>query len=134
VNVQQEITLHNISSAHAIFVYGVMFAGLYGALLPLLKAIWWNKKQPSLLSFLLMPPLCLVPAFFMPFGYRFSRLALGVDNLFPDLIFPITKFSEVTELCLYFGVVIFAWLNLRQVRVTKPFPVRHLASENDFGN
>jgi hypothetical protein len=118
VNVQQEITLHNISSAHAIFVYGVMFAGLYGTLLPLFKAIWWDKQQ-SLLSSLLMPPLCLVPAFFMPFGYRFSRLVLGVDSLFPHLIFQITKFSEVTELCLYFGLVVFAWLNLRQIQVVQ---------------
>jgi hypothetical protein len=122
VNVQQEITLHNISSAHAIFVYGVMFAGLYGALLPLFKAIWWDKQQ-SILSSLLIPPLCLVPAFFMPFGYRFSRLALGVDNLFSHLIFQITKFSEVTELCLYFGLVVFAWLNLRQIQVMQPFQV-----------
>lgn len=115
-NVQQETTLHNISSAHPIFVYAVMLAGLYGVLAPVLKAALWKKRQPTALSFLLVPPLCLVPAFFMPFGYRLSRLVFGVDALFPHLIFYITKFSEVTELCLYFGLLAFAWLNLRRLR------------------
>jgi hypothetical protein len=119
VNVQQETTLHNISSAHPVFIYAVMLAGFYGTLMPILKALWWNHKQ-SLLGSLLVPPLCLGPAFFMPFGYRFSRLVLGVDALFPDFIFPITKFSEVTELSLYFGLVVFAWLNLRQVQSIQP--------------
>ena len=132
VNVQKETTLHNIGSAHPIFVYGVMLAGLYGTLIPLLKILWWDNKQQSLLSSLLVPPLCLLPAFFMPFGYRFSRLFLGVDALFPHLIFPITKFSEVTELCLYFGVVIFAWLNLRQLESRVPSRIRHLVSENEI--
>jgi hypothetical protein len=121
VNAQQETTLHNIYSAHSFFVYAVLAAGLYGALIPLLASIWWNKERESLLSHLLIPPLCLVPAFFMPFGYRFSRLALGVDTLAPHLIFAITKFSEVTELCFYFGLMVFAWLNLRQIQRTHPF-------------
>jgi multisubunit Na+/H+ antiporter MnhG subunit len=130
VNVQQETTLHNISSAHSIFVYGVMLAGLYGVLAPLLNANRSNQNRPSGLRFLLIPPLCLVPAFFMPFGYRFSRLAFGVDTLFPRLIFPITKFSEVTELCLYFGVAVFAWLNLRKQESMIPASVRSRVSEN----
>jgi hypothetical protein len=66
----------------------------------------------------------------MPFGYRSSRLALGVDDMFPHLIFQITKFSEVTELCLYFGLVVFAWLNLRQLQITVPSSVRSFVSEN----
>jgi hypothetical protein len=130
VNVQQETTLHNISSAHPIFVYAVMLAGLYGTLVPLLKALWGNMQRSLLIS-LLVPPLCLVPAFFMPFGYRFSRLFLRVDALFPHLIFPITKFSEVTELCLYFGLVVFAWLNLRQTQERQSSQVRPLFSESD---
>jgi hypothetical protein len=130
VNVQDETTLHNISSVHPIFVYGVMLAGLYGTLAPIVKAVWFKRKQSSLLVSLLIPPLCLVPAFSMPFAYRFSRLALGVDALFPALIFPITKFSEVTELCLYFAVMVFAWLNLRRLPVTVPARIGQLVSEN----
>ena len=129
VNVQQETTLHNVAAAHPIFVYAAMLAGLYGTVVPFLRSLGWNKKLPFLLSSLLIPPLCLVPAFFMPFAYRFSRLFLGVDELFPHLIFPITKFSEVTELCLYFGLLIFAWLNVRQLQTTAPSSIVHLASE-----
>lgn len=132
VNVQQETTLHNISSAHAIFVYAVMLAGLSGTVMALLGSVWWNKRQQSVLSRLLFPPLCLAPAFFMPFGYRFSRLFLGIDTLFPDLIFHITKFSEVTELCLYFGLLIFAWLNLRQLQSTAPSRLNRLFSEKEL--
>ena len=134
VNVQQETTLHNISSAHAFFVYAVMLAGFYGSITPILKALWWDKTQTSILSGLLIPPLCLVPAFFMPFGYRFSRLVLGVDDLLPHLLFQITKFSEVSELCLYFGVASFAWLNLRQIRVTQPSLLRRVPSGNDISH
>lgn len=113
MNVQRETTLHNISSVHPLFIYGMMLVGLYGTLMPFLESARWSIKRQSLLSYLLVPPLCLIPAFFMPFGYRFSRLVLGVDDRFSQLIFPITKFSEVTELCLYFGLAVFAWLNLR---------------------
>jgi len=120
VNSQHETTLHNISSAHSIFVYGMMLVAFYGVLMPILASLWWNQKRESFLERLLIPPLCLIPAFLMPFGYRFSRLALGVDTLFPKFIFVITKFSEVTELCLYFAVMVFAWLNLRQIRQTIP--------------
>jgi hypothetical protein len=134
VNVQQETTLHNIASAHPIFVYAIMFAGLYGVLVPILASVWWDKKPQSILSYLLIPPLCLVPTFFMPFGYRFSRLALGVDALFPHLIFQITKFSEITELCLYFGLVVFAWLNLRRIQAAEPSRVKRLISKNDFNH
>jgi hypothetical protein len=131
INSQHETTLHNISSAHEIFVYGTMLVGFYGVIIPLLGLIWWNKRQDSFLVRLLIPPLCLVPAFFMPFGYRFSRLALGVDALFPRLIFAITKFSEVTEVCFYFALLIFAWLNLSHIRAAVPFLARQLISHRN---
>ena len=67
----------------------------------------------------------------MPFGYRFARLFLGIDTRFPDFIFHITKFSEVTELCLYFGVLAFAWLNLRQLEQAAPSSVSQLVSKNE---
>lgn len=130
VNVQRETTLHNISSAHPIFVYGVMLAGLYGTFMPLLRAGLPDRIRSSPMNFLLIPPLFLVPAFFMPFAYRFSRLVLGVDHMFPHLIFQITKFSEVSELCLYFGLAVFAWINLRRLQTTAPSKVRHLFADN----
>lgn len=129
VNVQQETTLHNIASAHPVFVYAAMFAGLYGTIVPFLGSLARKRRLPFLLRSLLIPPICLVPAFFMPFGYRFSRLVLGVDTFFPHLIFPITKFSEVSELCLYFGLTVFSWLNLRQLQTTTPSSIGQFASE-----
>lgn len=118
VNSQQETTLHNISNAHPIFVYATMLVGLYGVLVPLLW-IKRNKDLSSLLVHLLIPPLCLISSFMIPFGYRFSRLALGIDAFFPDYIFVITKFSEVSEVCLYFAVMVFALLNLRHVQMKR---------------
>lgn len=130
VNSQHETTLHNIGSAHPIFIYGTMIAGLYGVLIPMLASVWRNEKRESVSGHLLIPPLCLIPAFLMPFVYRFSRLALGVDALFPKLIFAITKFSEVTEVCLYFALMIFAGLNLRYIEATIPSHSRKLISGN----
>lgn len=132
VNVQQETTLHNISSAHTIFVYAAMLAGLYGTVIPIVRSLRWKTDLPSHLRYLLIPPVCLIPAFFMPFAYRFSRLFLGVDGLLPRFIFQITKFSEVTELCLYFGLFIFAWLNLRQLQLAHRMGTERLTSENKF--
>lgn len=114
VNYQNETTFHNIGSAHQPFIYAVMLGGMYGTLIPLLWLAFWNERPHSPLSALFVPPLCLVPAFVMPFGYRFIRLLFDLDTRFPRLIFPITSFSEVTELCLYFGVLVLAWLNLRR--------------------
>jgi hypothetical protein len=38
------------------------------------------------------------------------------ELFYPDRAFIITEFSELTELCLYFGLLIFAWLSLRRLR------------------
>ena len=115
INYQHETTLHNISTLHGPFIYAVMLGALYGALVPLLAAAFWNKRPYAIPRHLLVPPLCLVPAFFMPFGYRFFRLVFRPERWYPHLAFPITEFSEVTELCLYFGLLLFAWLNLRRL-------------------
>lgn len=132
VNVQQETTLHNISTAHTVFVYAAMLGGLYGTVMPFFGSLRSNKQLPSGLRNLLIPPLCLVPAFFMPFAYRFSRLFLGVDHLLPRFLFHVTKFSEVTELCLYFGLMVFAWLNLRQSHSIASWSILQLASDEKF--
>jgi hypothetical protein len=121
INSQQETTLHNVSGLHALFVDAVMLGGLVACLLPM---AWWairRQRVRSLFSYLVVPPLCLIPAFVMAFAYRFVRLIVPLDRLYPRLAYPITKFSEVTELCLYFGMAVFAWLTLRQLS-QKPLP------------
>jgi hypothetical protein len=116
INVQNETTLHNISWAHTLFIWAALLAGMYGTILPLLKAAV-EPKFSATMSWLLIPPLCLVPAFAVPFGYRTIRLLLPLEKWYQRLEFPITKFSEVTEVCLYFGLLTFAWLCLRRLRV-----------------
>ena len=121
VNYQSETTIHNISSLHQAFIYAVMLGGLAAAAAPL---AWWalaGQRSRSALTDMVVPPLCLIPAFIMPFSYRLTRMVVSLEDQFPHLEFHITKFSEVTELCLYFGVFWFAWLNVRR------FGQRHLA-------
>jgi hypothetical protein len=118
INAQQEISVHNIYGFHQRFIYAVMLGGMYGAVAPLVRSAFSARQPRSNLSYLLIPPLCLVPAFFMPFGYRLYRL-LFLPNLSHSRgygVFVITEFNELTELCLYFGLVVFAWLNLRRLR------------------
>lgn len=115
VNVQQETTIHNISSLHLAFIYGVMLVGLYGVVAPLAWLVFRGERSLPTYGFLFVPPLCLIPAFFMPFGFRVSRLLFQSELLYPSLGFAIIKFSEITELCLYFALLVFAWLVLRRL-------------------
>jgi hypothetical protein len=116
INYQNETTLHNIGPAHQLSIYAVMLGGLYGSIIPLFTLSKRAGRAHSTLRYLLIPPICLVPSFLMPFGYRLSRLLFPLEEWFPHLIFYITKFSEVTELCLYFGLFSFAWLNLARLK------------------
>ena len=116
INTQQEISVHNIQGMHLRFIYAVMLAGIYGTFVPLLALALPAGRRASRLGRLLIPPLFLIPAFFMPFGYRFTRLALQPEQYVEPgyRVFVITEFNEVTELCLYFGLLVFGWLNLRR--------------------
>lgn len=120
VNYQDETTIHNISTLHELFINAIMLAGLYGTLAPLALLAFGRRRPYPAWVYLLVPPLFLVPAFFMPFGYRFARLVLPLEEWFPHLVFYITKFSEITELCLYFGLAVFAWLSLRRISPGSP--------------
>jgi hypothetical protein len=119
INAQQEISLHNIYGFHQPFIYAVMLGGMYGAVVPLVGLALSADRRRSTLSYLLIPPLCLVPAFFLPFGYRFCRLVLRPElYVAPGYkVFVITELNELTELSLYFGLLVFAWLNLRRLRL-----------------
>jgi hypothetical protein len=115
INAQNETTLHNIGSIHEAFLYAVALVGLYGVVAPLAGALLAGDRLRPAWMFLFVPPLCLVPAFFMPFGFRLTRLLLQPELLYPRWGFAIIKFSEVTELCLYFALLVFAWLCLRRL-------------------
>ena len=117
INTQQEITVHNIQGMHQPFIYAVMLAGLYGAVVPLMGLLLSAERRYSRIGRLLIPPLYLVPAFFMPFGYRFCRLVFRPERYVEPgyRVFVITEFNEATELCLYLGLLVFGWRNLRHL-------------------
>jgi len=114
VNHQGETNVHNIRTVQTLFGFVVLFGGMYGTLAPLVAAKFLGGRLRSSLNFLLVPPLFLVPSFMMPFGYRLFRLLI-----WPDTDFTVVKFGEAPELCLYFGLMMFAYLNMRRLRVTQ---------------
>jgi len=118
INAQQEISVHNIYGFHQLFIYAVMLGGMYGTVMPLVGLALSAERRRSTTISLLIPPLFLVPAFFMPFGYRLVRLVFRPEQYVEPgyRVFVITEFNELTELSLYFGLLVFAWLNLRRLR------------------
>ena len=79
-----------------------MLAGLYGLALPLLwLAPAFKTRAARWLDPVLVPPLCLVVLFFLPFAYRAIRLVF-----LPDAGDRITELGEVPELTFYLGVMV----------------------------
>ncbi|WP_307088553.1 hypothetical protein [Arthrobacter sp. B2I5] len=70
-----------------------------------------KRLKHSTYSHLLVPPLCLVPAFGLAAVYRLFRLII-----WPTPTFVISEYGEVMELTLYFGLAMFCWYNLRNMR------------------
>ena len=115
INHQAETNVHNIRPVQRAFGYVVLLGGMYGFLTPLLQK-WIRPRLPqSSLDFLIIPPLCVAPAFLMPFAYRLFRLVVWSDTNFV-----VVKSGEAPELCLYFGMLVFAWLGLRRLRQGAP--------------
>ncbi len=110
MNHQGETNIHNIRPIQRAFHYVVLLTGIYGTLAPLLGATFLKQRSRSTLGYLLIPPLFLVPAFMMPFGYRLIRLVF-----LPTTHFIAVKIGEWPELCLYFGLLLFTWLNVRRL-------------------
>jgi hypothetical protein len=115
INHQGETNVHNIRTVQQLFGFVVMFGGMYGAFAPLAFAKLWGNRPRGSLSFLAVPPLFLSTAFLMPFSYRLFRLVV-----WPDTDYTVVKFGEAPELCLYFGLVLFAYFNLRRLQVAQP--------------
>jgi hypothetical protein len=114
INHQDETNVHNIRWVQRAFGYAILFGAMYGSLAPLVAAGLRDGRARSALSFLLVPSLCLVPTFLMPFGYKMFRLVV-----WPGTNFMVVKFGEAPELCLYFGLLMFAILNVRRLRVAR---------------
>ena len=115
INRQGETTLHNISGVQELVPAAMLLASLYGACAPLIwsavRARWRNGGSAQLL----VPPLCLVPAFGLAAAYRLFRLLV-----WPSPDYGISEYGEVLELSLYLGLALFTWFNLRRLLLTRP--------------
>ena len=74
INRQGETTVHNIRGVQQLVPYAMLLAGLYGVGVPLLGAAVGERWEHIPSMHLLIPPLCLVPAFLLTAGYRLFRL------------------------------------------------------------
>jgi hypothetical protein len=115
INRQGETTLHNIQGVQQLVPYAMLLAGLYGAGAPLVWAAVGARWEHVASRHLLIPPLCLVPAFLLAAGYRLFRMLV-----WPTADFVISEYAEVMELCLYLGLLLFSWLNLRRLQQAYP--------------
>jgi hypothetical protein len=111
INHQNEITLHNITkgfSMQFMFNMFVLVIGFVGAIVP------WVARRRKLFAgtdqALLVPALFLTSAFLMAGGYRLARL-LPLPGKFV-----IVRYGEITELCLAFGLAVFAVLTVRRIQ------------------
>jgi hypothetical protein len=115
VNRQGETSLHNIRGVQELVPAAMLLASLYGACAPLMWAAV-GKRREGLRSWrLLVPPLCLVPAFLLPAGYRLFRLLI-----WPEPTFVISEYAEAMELSLYFALAMFCCFSLRLLRQPRP--------------
>ncbi|NUT69653.1 hypothetical protein [Pseudarthrobacter sp. C4D7] len=115
INRQGETTVHNIGGVQELVPAAMLLASLYGACAPL---VWnavrghWRYATPA---HLLVPPLCVVPAFGLAAAYRLFRLIV-----WPAPDYGISEYGEVMELSLYLGLALFCWFNLRRVVPVRP--------------
>ena len=108
VNNQGEINLHNVRGVLKPLNFVVMIGSGLGFALPIIVAgVRERGGRVSNLAYRVVPPLALVTAFAIPFAYRFWRFirASGSSG----------SFAEAVELCLYFGLIAFAFLLYRRI-------------------
>jgi hypothetical protein len=110
INHQGEITVHNIQIVQNTFNFVLFLAGLYGSVAYFLNPKLKMERFGDQATYLLVPPLFLVPSFLVLFGYKFIRYTVVRS---PGFV--VTKYGEWPELCLAFGFFVFAWLNYRRL-------------------
>jgi len=111
INKQHETNLHNIYGVGSTLKWLHMLVGAYGTFLPLL--LFFSIKEGDTRRFLakLVPPLSLIPFFFLPFIWRLYRNLFDAPKRF---YFVISEYSEVMELVLVSGFVFFLIFQFRQ--------------------
>jgi hypothetical protein len=109
VNTQGEANLHNVSGVLRTLNFGWMVGAGLLTVLPLIALLPQvaDRARAWRTSYRIIPPLALVPAFAIPFAYRFARFVRSGGTS--------GSFAEVVELCLYLGLLVFAILILRRI-------------------
>jgi hypothetical protein len=115
INRQGETTVHNIGGVQELVPAAMLLASLYGACAPLVWAAVRARFKKAGPAHLIFPPLCLVPAFGLAAAYRLFRLLL-----WPSPDYGVSEYAEVMEFCLYLGVALFCWFNLRRLSPGRP--------------
>jgi hypothetical protein len=108
-NYKAELSIHNISSLVAAFDIGKLMIGIYGVL-GAWGLLWLRKRGVQSVPEILVPPLFLGSWFLVVVIIRLLRLTLWGDRM------PVGG-GETEELCLYFGLMAYAVLVWRRVRV-----------------
>jgi hypothetical protein len=115
-NLQEELTLHNVSFIFPLYVVGMVLVGLYGSLGSWLVYRVFSLRS-SLNARLFVPPLFLSSAFLLLVLYRGARL-----------IAPSVRFGEWCEFCVAAAAAVFVLLNARglapEARVIRPGATR----------
>ncbi len=111
INYQGEANLHNIGALDNLVKFTHIGAGLYGTVLPLLVL---SRRAPRVLrSSLLVPPVALVSFFLVTLLHWIGRIFVDPDRAG-------ARVSEISELSMFTGALIFAWLCVRRLRVRAP--------------
>lgn len=114
INRQGETTVHNIGGVQELVPAAMLLASLYGACAPLVWNAVRGRWKHLESAHLLVPPLCVVPAFGLAAAYRLFRLLV-----WPAPDYGISEYGEVMELSLYLGLALFCWFNLRRLMVAR---------------
>ncbi|MBL0407654.1 hypothetical protein JKG68_27450 [Microvirga aerilata] len=117
INEQGETTIHNVGIIRRSFLLMLFMASMYGAFVPLAQAAFGNGQTRTPLSLLFVPPVSVVPAFLLMFGYRLVRMTIWEH---PNFL--IVKFAESVEAAFYFGALAFLLLNLHRLRKAQQSP------------
>jgi hypothetical protein len=117
-NYQDETNVHNLGSVHVLVNVVLLAIGLYGTVAPFVA----RRLRLAGRSWLFIPPLFLVGAFFVVFLFKFGRFTFipGRDS--------VVEWGEWPEFCLAFALVSFAGLSFRRLRVDSgPWPASRSA-------
>ena len=112
-NYKAELSIHNVSSLVAAFDIGKLMIGIYG-FLGAWALLWLRRRGVRWIPEILVPPLFLGSWFLVVVMFRIARLTVFRESA------PVGS-GEFEELCLYYGLMAYAALVWRRVRVDEAY-------------